>query len=161
MKKLPVLCTYKQIFHRSNIGSYERRNHLSRGIVAPTSRRVEKTLLKIRGKSPPPPPPPREICNAVNFLPNPHNIHLIDHPLGRNMGYNLWFDTLSYILFPSTQCCVKYRVILDHVITALDCTFPNASEVILIDMSQIHMCHTAPKLNKGLTVCICLGMYNS
>ena len=88
--------------------------------------------------------------NAVNFLPNPHKIHLIArplgrerererlslsaflrtedigvhivHPLGRDMGCNLWFDTLIYILSQSTQCGMKYPVILDRVITALYCT---------------------------------------
>ena len=41
------------------------------------------------------------------------------------MGRNLWFDALIYIPFHSTQCCMKYGVILDLVITALDCTmFP-------------------------------------
>ena len=34
--------------------------------------------------------------NAVNFLPNPHKIHLITRPLGRDMGCNLWFDTGLY-----------------------------------------------------------------
>ena len=60
--------------------------------------------------------------NAVNFLPNPHKIHLIARPLGRDMGCNLWFDTLIYILSQSTQCGMKYPVILDRVITALYCT---------------------------------------
>ena len=34
--------------------------------------------------------------NAVNFLPNPHYIHPIARPLGRDMGCNLWFDTDLY-----------------------------------------------------------------
>ena len=57
--------------------------------------------------------------NAVNFLSNPHIIHPIARPLGRTMGCNLWFDTLIYILLH--RCRIKYRVIFDHVITALDC----------------------------------------
>ena len=60
--------------------------------------------------------------NAVNFLPNSHKIQPIDRPLGRDIGCNLWFDTLIYISIQSTQCCLKYRVILDRVITALDCS---------------------------------------
>ena len=34
--------------------------------------------------------------NAVNFLPNPHEIHPIVRPLGRGMVCNLWFDTDLY-----------------------------------------------------------------
>ena len=59
--------------------------------------------------------------NAVNFLPNPHKIQPISRPSGRDMGCNLWFDTLIYILHQSTQCCIKYRVILNRVIMWLDC----------------------------------------
>ena len=59
--------------------------------------------------------------NAVNFLPNPHKIHLIARPLGRDKERNLWFDTLIYILSQSTQCCMKYPVILDRVRSALYC----------------------------------------
>ena len=57
--------------------------------------------------------------NAVNFLPNPPNLHLIARSLGWDMGCNLWFDTLFYILLQSPQYCMKHRVILDRVITAL------------------------------------------
>ena len=60
--------------------------------------------------------------NAVNFLPNPHEIHPIARPLGRGMVCNLWFDTLIYILLQSTQCRIRFCVIFDRVITALDCT---------------------------------------
>ena len=41
--------------------------------------------------------------NEVNFLPNPHKIYPIAHPLGRDMRRNLWFDTLIYILLQSMQ----------------------------------------------------------
>ena len=61
--------------------------------------------------------------NAVNFLPNPHKIHIIARWLGRDMGCNLWFDTQIYIMFHSAQSTLKYRVILDRVITALGCTY--------------------------------------
>ena len=59
--------------------------------------------------------------NAVNFLPNPHKIHPIARPLGRGMVCNLCFDTLIYILLQSTQCRIRYRVIFDRIITALNC----------------------------------------
>ena len=55
--------------------------------------------------------------NAVNF----HKTRSIARPLMRDMGCNLQFDILIYILLHSTQCCRKYRVILDRVLTALDC----------------------------------------
>ena len=47
------------------------------------------------------------------FLPNPHKLHPID------MGCNLWFDSLLYILLQSLQCCMKYHVILDCVMDIL------------------------------------------
>ena len=59
--------------------------------------------------------------NAVKFPRNPHKIHPIAHPLRRSMGCYLWFDALILILLQSTQCCMNYRVILEHVIRALDC----------------------------------------
>ena len=59
--------------------------------------------------------------NEVNFRPNSHKMHTIARPLGWVMGYNLWFDTLIYIVLQSTGCCMKHLVILDRVITALDC----------------------------------------
>ena len=37
-----------------------------------------------------------ESLNAANFLPNLHKIHPIAHPLGRDIGCNLWFDTDLY-----------------------------------------------------------------
>ena len=58
--------------------------------------------------------------SAVNFLQNPHKIHPIDHPLGRDIGRSLWFDTTIYILLQPTQCFMKYCDILGRVITAPD-----------------------------------------
>ena len=58
---------------------------------------------------------------VVNFLPNPHKIHPIARLLGQNMGCNLWFDTLIQILLWSTQCSIKYHVILDWVMTTVSC----------------------------------------
>ena len=59
--------------------------------------------------------------NAVNFLQNPHNIHPIAHPWGRGMGCILWAQIVIYTLPQSLQWCMQYHVILDRVITALDC----------------------------------------
>ena len=59
--------------------------------------------------------------NAVNFQPNPHKIHHIARPRGWDMGCYLWSHTLIYTPLQPTQYCMKYRVILGHVITALDC----------------------------------------
>ena len=58
--------------------------------------------------------------NAVNFYQILTKNTPIYRPLGRGMGCNLWFDTLIYILLKSTQCCMKYHVILGRVKTALD-----------------------------------------
>ena len=45
----------------------------------------------------------------------------IAHPLGRAMGCLLWVQTLIDVLNPFLQWRVKYHVILDRVIMALDC----------------------------------------
>ena len=63
----------------------------------------------------------RYCYNAVNFLPNPPQRYTIAPRLGQGMGCNLWFDTRSYILLQSTQCCMKYCVILERVIMTLYC----------------------------------------
>ena len=55
------------------------------------------------------------IYNTVNFLQNPHN----RHPIARPYFVSLDFD---YMLLQSMQCCMKYRVILDRIKTALECT---------------------------------------
>ena len=59
--------------------------------------------------------------NAVNFLPNHHKIHLIAHPIERGMGCILCAQTVVYTLHQSLQWCMQYHVILDCVITTLDC----------------------------------------
>ena len=59
--------------------------------------------------------------NAVNFPPNPPKIHPIAPSLGRDMESILWVQTVIYTLCQSTQGCMQYHVILDRVITALDC----------------------------------------
>ena len=60
--------------------------------------------------------------NAVNFPPNP-----IDRPLGRDMGCILGAQTLD--LYSVSVMAVMY-VILDRVITALDCIFGYFHELI-------------------------------
>ena len=61
--------------------------------------------------------------NVVNFLQNSPKRHTIACPLGWDMvcrcRFNLWFIVLS----PSLQWCMRYLVMLDHVITALKCIF--------------------------------------
>ena len=57
--------------------------------------------------------------NAVNFHPNPHEIHPIAGPLWRGMRCILWFQTVIYTLPHSLQWCMRYHIILDHVIPAL------------------------------------------
>ena len=50
--------------------------------------------------------------NAVNFLENPHNRHPVARP---------WVRIMAQVMSGSLQCCVEYDIILDRVITALDC----------------------------------------
>ena len=61
------------------------------------------------------------LYNAVNFHQNSHKMHPIAHPLGQDMGCNLWFDSLIQIMLQTTQCCMKHLVILDRIITTLHC----------------------------------------
>ena len=56
-----------------------------------------------------------------HHVPNPHKIHLIARPLQRGMGCSLCVLTVVYTLYQSLQWCMQYHVILDCVITALDC----------------------------------------
>ena len=58
---------------------------------------------------------------AVNFLQNIYKRHPIARPSGRGMWCLLWVQPLIDILPHFLQWCVQYHVILDHVITALDC----------------------------------------
>ena len=59
--------------------------------------------------------------NAVNFLQNIHEKRPIAHPSGRGMGCILWIQPLIDILPQFLQWCVQYFLMLDCVITALDC----------------------------------------
>ena len=56
--------------------------------------------------------------DAVNLFENCHNGHTIVRPSGRGTGCTLWVETLIYAISKSTQCCMKYNVILNRVITA-------------------------------------------
>ena len=111
--------------------------------------------------------------DAVNFLAYPHKIHLIARPLGRDMACNLWFDNLIYILFQSAQCCMKYRVILDRVVMALNRSNSNSNDsndtnralvnrgkhhTFALLISQIPQCsrqlsHNAPFCNRNAYAC--------
>ena len=68
-------------------------------------------------------------CNAANIPPSPHKIHPIARPEKRDVGGNLLFDTLIYMLLQSTQSCMKYHVILDRITTTLDSKYPQSSNM--------------------------------
>ena len=60
--------------------------------------------------------------NAVNFLTNIHKRHHIARPLGRGMRCLLWTQNQIDILPQFLYLCMYYILILDCIITALDCT---------------------------------------
>ena len=60
--------------------------------------------------------------SAVNFLQNPNKRLPIARPWGRGMGCILWFPTLIYTLLQLLQWREENHVILDRIITALNCT---------------------------------------
>ena len=60
--------------------------------------------------------------NTVTFLQNIHKRYPIARLSGRGMRCLLWVQPLIDILPQFLQWCVQYHVILDRVITALDCT---------------------------------------
>ena len=57
----------------------------------------------------------------VDCIKNIQQRHPIARPLGRGMGCLLWIQALIDILPRFLQWCVQYLVILDRVLTALDC----------------------------------------
>ena len=59
--------------------------------------------------------------NAVNFLKNINKRHPIARPSGRGMGCLLWIQHLIDILPQFLQLLMQYLIILNRVITALDC----------------------------------------
>ena len=61
------------------------------------------------------------VYNAVKFLQNAHKRHPIAHPLGQDIRCILWAQTLIYSLPQSLQWWIQYHIILDRIITALDC----------------------------------------
>ena len=93
--------------------------------------------------------------NVVNFLPNPHKIHPIARTLGWAMGCILWFDTAIYILLESTQCCMKYRVIFDRVITALDCIRFDLNVSILWVVCSIGLKSSLTHWDRVMHICVC------
>ena len=48
------------------------------------------------------------------------------------MGCLLWVQTLIYILYQSLKWCMKYHVILYHVITTPDCSFISKQNQMLL-----------------------------
>ena len=59
--------------------------------------------------------------NVVDFPQHHLKWHPIAHPLGRGMGCLLWVQAYIHILSQSSEWCVQFHVILDRVITTLDC----------------------------------------
>ena len=57
-----------------------------------------------------------------NPVPEKKWMHPIACLLRQDMGCLLWVQTYIHILPQSPQWCVQYHVILNHAVTALDCT---------------------------------------
>ena len=51
-------------------------------------------------------------------LSNPHTRHPIARQWRRNMGCDLWFQSVIYILLLSLYCCLWYHVILGRITVA-------------------------------------------
>ena len=58
--------------------------------------------------------------NEVSSIQIQHKRQPIARLLGRGMGCRLWVQSFTYILPQSAHWCVRYIVILDRIITALD-----------------------------------------
>ena len=82
--------------------------------------------------------------NAVHFLQNPYIRQLIARPWGRDMRCLLWIQPLIYILPQFLQWCMQYHVILDRVITALDCMHKNVGW--LFQASPLWLSYFAPSV---------------
>ena len=61
--------------------------------------------------------------NSVNFLLNSHNRQPIARPWGQGMQCVLWVRSLIHVLMLSSQFHMWYRDKLEHVITALCCSW--------------------------------------
>ena len=59
--------------------------------------------------------------NTVNFLTNIHKRHHIARPSERGMGCLLWVQLLIDILPEFLKQFIQYLIILDRVITILEC----------------------------------------
>ena len=73
--------------------------------------------------------------DEVNLIPNPRKLHPIARPLGRCIGCILWVQTVIYTLLQSPQWCMQYHVILDRVVTALDCTVSSYQPYMMYNIS--------------------------
>ena len=60
--------------------------------------------------------------NVVSFLQIHRNKHPIARPHGQAMRCLLWRQIPIYVLPQWLEYCTQYRVVLDRVVTALDCT---------------------------------------
>ena len=61
--------------------------------------------------------------STINFLQNPHKWHPIAGPLGWGLVCLLWIQILIYILLQSLQSYMQYHLVLERIITALDCIY--------------------------------------
>ena len=73
----------------------------------------------------------------VNFLQNLNKIHPIARPLERYVRCILCVQTLIYTLFQSQQWYIPYHVILERVITALECIIYTLANCRLYHNSNI------------------------
>ena len=73
--------------------------------------------------------------HVVNFHLNPHEKYPIARPLERDMGCMMWVQTVIYILAQSMQWCIQYDVILDRVVSTLDC-------ILLLICICVHVMNT-------------------
>ena len=70
------------------------------------------------------------------------------------MRCNLWFDTLIYILLQSTQCSRIYCVLMNRVITALDCMYPfYAANISNLPLAQTWWRHQMETFSALLAIC--------
>ena len=87
--------------------------------------------------------------NAVNFLRNLMNDTSTAHPLGWGMGVFCGFKLLIYILPQLLHRCMQYHVILNSVITALDCISRQLCDTILMNQYILYIAASGQCLGPG------------
>ena len=80
-------------------------------------------------------------CNMVNFIKDIHKRYLIAPQLALGMVCLLWIQHQIDILPQILQWCVQYLVILDRVLTVLDCMYPHASMCLNHGSSHVNQLH--------------------